>query len=96
MIWLPYSVMAYKLTEFYALSVPMFVPSPKFYLKNDGLGDDRVLNDHLHCIKFSPDAEKKVRPKMESGFSSHIYSPSLVLVRTLKSAQVNFCGHCKI
>ncbi len=43
-IMLPYSVMSYKLTEFYALSIPIFVPSPKFYRNNSGLRGVNFIN----------------------------------------------------
>jgi hypothetical protein len=78
-IMLPYSVMSYKLTEFYSLSIPLFVPSPKFFMNNNGIGDDRSLT-HNHCDEFSPNIEIDMRPKLEYGYSSHIYSPNLVLV----------------
>jgi hypothetical protein len=79
-IMLPYSVMSYKLTEFYSLSIPLFVPSPKFYLKNNGMGADRASVSHFYCNNH--DLEKMMRPTLESGFSSHIYSPNIELVIT--------------
>jgi len=36
--------MSYKLTEFYALSIPIFVPSPKFYRNNSGLRGVNFIN----------------------------------------------------
>ncbi len=77
-IMLPYSVMSYKLTEFYSLSIPLFVPSPKFYLNNNGMGADRASVSHLYCNDRNLD--KAMRPTLESGFSSHIYSPNINLV----------------
>ncbi len=35
-IFLPYSVMCYKTTELYALTIPLFYPSPKFFLPHKG------------------------------------------------------------
>jgi len=77
-IMLPYSVMSYKLTEFYSLAIPLFVPSPKFYLNNKGIGSDRASVSHLYCNDRN--LEKEMRPSLESGFSSHIYSPNIELV----------------
>ncbi len=74
-IMLPYSVMSYKLTEFYALGIPLFVPSLKFYRDIGGLGADRPSVSHWYCN--NPNLEKEMRPTLESGFSSHIYSPNI-------------------
>ena len=48
-IMLPYSVMSYKLTEFYSLAIPLFAPSPKFFLNNNGIGADRTSVSNLYC-----------------------------------------------
>ena len=48
-IFLPYSVMSYKLTELYSLSIPMFVPSPRFLARNKGLGADRTSTSQPYC-----------------------------------------------
>jgi hypothetical protein len=50
-IMLPYSIMSYKLTEFYALSIPLFVPSPKFYRNNNGLQGVNFIN--ILCAAFA-------------------------------------------
>ena len=74
-IMLPYSVMSYKLTEFYTLAIPLFVPSLKFYRNIGGLGADRASVSPTYCN--NPNLEKEMRPTLESGFSSHIYSPNV-------------------
>ncbi len=35
-IMLPYSVMSYKTVEFYSITIPLFYPSPKFFLPHEG------------------------------------------------------------
>ena len=55
-VMLPYSVMSYRFTEMYALAIPIFVPSPKFYLeyydsgtKMFGIGWDRTSTKRPMC-----------------------------------------------
>ena len=67
-IMLPYSVMSYRFTEMYALTIPIFVPSPKFYLeyydkgtKMFGLGWDRTSTKPPMC-KSDSELERKMRP----------------------------------
>ena len=55
-VMLPYSVMSYRFTELYALAIPIFVPSPKFYLeyydpgtKMFGIGWDRTSTKRPMC-----------------------------------------------
>ena len=55
-IMLPYSVMSYRLTELYALGIPLFIPSPKFYqnyydpdTKRYGIGHDRTSTSAPYC-----------------------------------------------
>jgi hypothetical protein len=67
--------MSYKLTEFYSLSIPLFVPSIKFLQNIGGIGADRPSVSLYYCA--NPDVEKEIRPSLESGFSSHIYSPNI-------------------
>jgi hypothetical protein len=80
---LPYSVMSYKLTEFYALAIPLFVPSPRFYInhidpdsKTRGIGPDRASTSRYYC-NSQPSLELEMRPALESNLSPHIYSPNL-------------------
>ena len=67
-IFLPYSVMSYRFTELYALSIPIFVPSSKFFLEYYdpgthmfGLGWDRTSTKPPMCDK-DPSLEEKMRP----------------------------------
>jgi len=55
-IMLPYSVMSYRLTELYALGIPLFIPSPKFFqnhydpdTKRYGIGHDRTSTSEPYC-----------------------------------------------
>ena len=77
-IMLPYSVMSYRLTELYGMSIPLFIPSPRFYLNyiekgRRGLGWDRTITSPPYCtIKF----DEKFRP----AFNIHPYSPNVEMV----------------
>lgn len=82
-ISMPYSVMSYRLTELYALAIPMFVPSPRFYLnyynkqqRNVGLGHDRTMTSEPYCPNH-PKLEAKMRPSLDQGLSYHPYSPNV-------------------
>ena len=82
-VMLPYSVMSYKLTELYAMAIPLFLPSPKFYLnyfdpntKKYGIGHDRTSVSEPYCT-LQPNLESVMRPLVSSNFSSHPYSPNV-------------------
>lgn len=51
-IFIPYSVMSFKFTEFYSLSIPLFVPSPKLMFENGGLGPDRTSTSPPYCKEY--------------------------------------------
>lgn len=85
-VMLPYSVMSYRLTELYSLKIPLFIPSPKFYLKyydpdtkKIGLGHDRTSTSEPYCKNYKG-LEGVMRPAVESGLSSHPYSPNIDMV----------------
>jgi hypothetical protein len=68
-IMLPYSVMSYRFTELYALAIPIFVPSPKFYLeyydrstKMFGIGWDRTSTKRPMCNTDSKLEEAMRKP----------------------------------
>ena len=48
-VYMPYSVMSYKLTEFYSLAIPLFMPSMKFLKNHNGLGSDRTMASAPYC-----------------------------------------------
>jgi hypothetical protein len=82
-IMLPYAVMSYKLTEFYAMGIPLFMPSPKFFRHyidpengQSGLGHDRTSTTSPYC-KQDPGLELKMRPSIDHGYSTHPYSPNV-------------------
>ena len=67
-VMLPYSVMSYRFTEMYALAIPIFIPSPKFYLeyfdrgtKMFGIGWDRTSSKRPMCNSDSK-LEAEMRP----------------------------------
>ena len=70
-ITLPYSVMSYRFTELYALAIPIYAPSPKFFLnyydpgtKMFGLGWDRTSTNAPMC-ETDPELEGKMRPPIK-------------------------------
>ena len=68
-IYMPYSVMSYKFTELYAMSIPLFVPSLKYFNEYASFGADRACND----VTGTLDIKMKRHPN-----SSHPYSPNVV------------------
>lgn len=75
-ISLPYSVMSFRFTELYSLGIPLFVPSPKYFLENHGMGHDRTSTSEPYCDK-DPNLEEKMRPNIDLGYSEHLYSPNI-------------------
>lgn len=72
LIFIPYSVMSFKFTEFYSLSIPLFVPSPKLFMENGGLGLDRASTSSLLC--YNKNFVNKM-PKSPKSF--HSYDPNI-------------------
>ena len=72
-IYIPYSVMSYKFTELYAMSIPLFVPSLKYFNEVASFGADRTSTSHLYCNDDTLDMKMKRHPN-----SSHPYSPNVV------------------
>ena len=71
-IYFPYSVMSFKLVEFYSLCVPLFMPSPKFFRNFHAFGADRTTITH-GCGSSDIDQLMKPHPT-----STHPYSPNEV------------------
>ena len=93
MITLPHSVMSYMTTEMYALTIPMFVPSPKFFMsfadptkQQYGLGYDRTSTSYPYC-QGDPKLEEKMRPLPNSTNSIHVYSPNIDCSEDVESEQ---------
>ena len=70
-VLLPYSVMSYKLTEFYSLSIPLFIPSMLYFHQNGGLGSDRSVFSRHYCSNQISDEDMKPHHT-----SIHPYSPN--------------------
>ena len=71
-VLLPYSVRSYKLTEFYALAIPIFVPSIRFFRTVGGFGADRTATSAPYCVHGQRhEAEKDVNV-------AHPFSPNAV------------------
>ena len=79
-IFIPYAVMSYKITEIYSLSIPMIIPSIKFIRDVlQGFGLDRTARGSYYCKTFpevgerhptsihpySPDKQASVDPEAE-------------------------------
>ena len=77
-IYLPYAVMSYKMTELYALNIPLFFPSMKYLQTIKDLGRDRSILAADWCgggpkaIGNIKDSDMKPHP-----CSTHPYSPNL-------------------
>ena len=90
-IMLPYSVMSYRLTELYALGIPLFMPSPKFFLnyydpetKKYGIGHDRTSTTEPYCT-MQYNLESVMRPTLKSNFSPHPYSPNVDIAEDVEA-----------
>eukprot|EP00094_Tigriopus_californicus_P014500 TCALIF_14119-PA protein Name:"Protein of unknown function" AED:0.39 eAED:0.39 QI:0/-1/0/1/-1/1/1/0/287 len=70
-ILVPYSVMSFKFTEVYSLSIPIFVPSLKFFRTNGGMGPDRTSTSYLYCNNPKLNKQMPKHPR-----STHPYSPN--------------------
>ena len=71
-VYFPYSVMSFKLVEFYGLGIPLFMPSPRFFREVNSFGGDRATHTH-GC--GSNDIDKLMKPHPSS---THPYSPNTV------------------
>ena len=77
-IYLPYAVMSYKITELYALNIPLFFPSMKYLQTIKDIGADRSILAYDWCgggyrsIGNIQDSEMEPHP-----CSTHPYSPNL-------------------
>ncbi|KAH3724988.1 hypothetical protein DPMN_050816 [Dreissena polymorpha] len=64
--------MSFKLTEFYSLNIPLFVPSAKYFKTNGNFGSDRTSTTAPYC-----DNDPDLWWKMPSHPSSpHSYNPN--------------------
>lgn len=72
-VFLPYAVMTYKMTELYTMSIPLFFPSMKYFRNIRAFGPDRSIVDRVWChVKGSlNDSEMVPHPS-----SIHPYSPN--------------------
>ncbi|XP_052788969.1 uncharacterized protein LOC128223697 isoform X2 [Mya arenaria] len=71
-IYIPYSVMSYKLTDFYSINIPLFMPSPKFLRSRGGIGGDRTSTTPPYC-NVDKDLPWKVS---KHPTSHHSYNPN--------------------
>lgn len=74
MVFINYSVMSFKFTEFYSMGLPLFVPSPRFYRERGGFGSDRSSASIYYC---GPGKDKAFTVD-KAPASSHPYNPNLV------------------
>ena len=71
-VYVPYSVMSYKLSELYSLSVPLFMPSIKSMQSTRYVSKDRSSLTSMYCNNMALDALMHPSPA-----SIHPYSPNL-------------------
>lgn len=71
-VYIPYSVMSYKLCDYYSLAIPLFIPSVKFYRTSHRFGPDRSSLSRFYCNNSKLDKLMKPHPK-----SVHPYSPNV-------------------
>ena len=72
-VFLPYSVMSYTLTELYSLCIPLFVPSMSFiHNVRRTVTDDRSSLSKFYCNYPELDKTMKAHPS-----STHPYSPNV-------------------
>ena len=72
-VYLPYAVMSYKLTELYSLCIPLFMPSMRFFRNiRRTVEDDRSSLNRWYCNNQSLDNLMKPHPS-----SPHPYSPNV-------------------
>ena len=71
-VFFPYSVMSYKFTEVYSLSIPLFVPSMQLMRAKRYVSLDRTSVSRLYCNQSALDGEMVAHPN-----SPHPYSPNV-------------------
>ncbi len=67
-VYVAYSVMSFKLTEFYSMAIPLFMPSLKYYRTVHHFGKDR---SSLSCKNETLNKVMRAHPN-----SIHMYSPN--------------------
>ena len=73
LVYAPYSVMSFKLTDFYSMNIPLFVPSARFYRTHGGLGPDRASTNEPYC----PRSLKLTWAVQKHPSSYHGYNPNV-------------------
>ena len=74
-IFLPYAVMTYKLTEFYTMGIPLFIPSMKYFQTVKPFGTDRTILSYIFCGGRGPLKDDQMIPHLSS---IHPYSPNVM------------------
>ena len=80
LVYIPYSVMSYKLCDFYSLGIPLFVPSIRFYRTISTFGKDHTILTTFYCNNTKifnnlpdPNLDEIMKPHPSS---THPYSPN--------------------
>ena len=74
-VYLPYAVFSYKISELYSMGIPMFFPSMKYLQNIRTIGDDRTILARYYCAHTGlglKDSDMVPHPN-----STHPYSPNL-------------------
>jgi hypothetical protein len=69
----PYATMSYSIVDFYAINMPIFVPSPEFLIKLNILGERRLQS---HCCRKMPDPITFDRQLENNLSTTHPFSPN--------------------
>ena len=72
-VFLPYAAMTCKMTELYSMSIPMFIPSMKYFQNLNPFGPDRSLLTWIYCKGKGPLKDSEMVPDASS---IHPYSPN--------------------
>ena len=72
-VFLPYAVMTYKLTELYTMGIPLFIPSMKYYQTIKPFGRDRTMLSFIWCKNRGSLNDTQMLPHPSS---THPYSPN--------------------
>ena len=72
-VFLPYAVMTYKLTEMYTMGIPLFIPSMKYYQNIREFGPDRSIFSRIWCKNRGTLTDAQMLPHPTS---IHPYSPN--------------------
>ena len=87
-VFIPYAVMTYKITEVYSLGIPLFMPSMKLLKTLRSVGVDRSSLSSFYCKNRRLDIQMK--PHLNS---IHPYSPNSIYDREAEYYWIQFADY---